>query len=134
VTKCPVGHVTTETVTSLTTWCPGENTKPAVTTTVTVPGCPGGQHCPPALSTSEATGASPEPTTELVIPTETGAAPCPGCNPPTSGVAAPTGGLTTVVVPTESIPGSLPTAPVTAGAARVGAGAVVFVVAGLALL
>lgn len=28
VTNCPVGHVTTETLTSLTTWCPGNTTPP----------------------------------------------------------------------------------------------------------
>lgn len=149
VTKCPVGHVTTEIVTSLTTWCPGETAKPTVTTTVSVPGCPGGHHCPPTPPESsqapgcpggencpppEVSTAVPAPTTEVVIPTETGANPCPGCNIPTSGVASPTGGLTTVVVPTESAPGSQPTTPVTAGAARVGAGALVFVVAAVAML
>jgi hypothetical protein len=40
VTNCPVGQVTTETITSLTTYCPGSDDSPSHPTTVEVEGAP----------------------------------------------------------------------------------------------
>ncbi|KAG8407364.1 hypothetical protein J3458_020844 [Metarhizium acridum] len=108
------GTASTSTVTSSTHW---GNTSTFTTEMVTwlTTWCSGGEKCPPA-NTSEAASA---PTSE----------PCPGCNHSTGGVASPTGGLTTVSVPTGSVLGGLPTAPVTAGASRMGAGAFAFIIA-----
>lgn len=102
MTNCPVGHVTTEIITSITTWCPGEQTPTNVPPHPTsLPGgeLPGSQ-CPGpncAKPTGKPTGAQPGGMSTTVKP-------CPTCG---SGNNKPaSSGLP--VVPTTSVP-SVPT-------------------------
>ncbi|UNI16977.1 hypothetical protein JDV02_003359 [Purpureocillium takamizusanense] len=132
VTNCPVGHVTTETITSLTTWCPGGETTakppavtscPEITGTFTIPN-------PPCTRSACASHSSPPAivtvvpiTTHSVTVTVPGCHSCSGGGPaPTKATAPPAGtapGISTVTKPCPTC-SSVPTksAPVTAGAAQ----------------
>lgn len=103
VTNCPVGHITTEIITSLTTWCPGENPQPTVTTTVSVPGCPGGHHCPPPVeSTPVCPGGENCPPPAVSTPVCPGGENCaPVVSTPEATTAAPAP-TTEVIIPTET--------------------------------
>lgn len=138
VTDCPVGKLTTEIITSYTTYCPGDDGYP--TETATHGDCPGGPNCPQPTHTggnqcpgpncphpSEPvdncpggvycpkpthTGGNQCPGPNCPKPTHTGGNQCPGPNCP-----QPTGGMTTVNKPTGTQT-SKPQPPVVTGAAE----------------
>ena len=122
VTDCPVGHLTTEIVTSYTTYCPGDDGYP--TETATHGDCPGGPDCPQPTHTggNQCPGPNcPEPSEPIdncpggvycPQPTHTGGNQCPGPNCP-----QPTGGMTTINKPTGTQTGK-PQPPVVTGAAE----------------
>lgn len=138
VTKCPIGQITTEIITSTTTYCPGDDGYPPETSAHdNCPGghncpkpthtggnqCPGGPDCPKPTDGSQCPGPDcPKPSKPIghdicpggpECPVPTGGNQCPGPNCP-----QPTGGMTTVHKPTGTQT-SLPQPPTVTGAAGV---------------
>lgn len=135
VTNCPVGHVTTETITSLTTWCPGETAKPTVTETASCPEITGTFTIPAPPCTKSPCASQSAPAVVTVVPITTHSVTvtvpgCHSCGPAPTDVTTPAvtytattpagtaPGISTVTKPCTTCSAPTQSAPVTAGAAK----------------